>query len=126
MNITGKEVEQAGFPENFGDVWEMCGSDMTKRCTWDSSEPRMRLDRLHMCPKESLLQPDTFDLIGEALLANYGVYPSDHLGVWTEFVLMVQSVSGEKKGETNTTKQATHRDNGITADSVNDVAQSLQ
>lgn len=115
MNITGREVEQAGFPENFGDVWEMCGSDMTKRCTWDSSEPRMRLDRLHICPKESPLQPDTFDLIGEALLANYGVYPSDHLGVWTEFVLNVQSVSGEKKGETNTTdhEQTSHKDNGV-------------
>ena len=119
MNITGKEVEQAGFPDNFGDMWEMCGSDMTKRCTWDSTEPRMRLDRLHMCPKDSPLQPDTFDLVGEALLVNYGVYPSDHLGVWTEFVLK------DKDKQTNTTEQGSHelpKSSGHKADAT----QSLQ
>ena len=99
MNITGREVEQIGFPENFGDIWEMCGSDISKRCTWDSTEPRMRLDRIVMCPKDSPLQPDTFDLVGESLLDNYGVYPSDHLGVWTEFVLRDESTSSKDARE---------------------------
>ena len=100
MNITGNEVERAGFPDNFGDVWEMCGSDMTKRYTWESIDPWRRLDRLHMCPKDSPLQPDTFDLVGDTRLINYSVYPSDHLGVWTEFVLKDESASNDKKTNT--------------------------
>ena len=108
MNITGREVEQVGLPETFGDLWEMCGSDPRRKLTWDSTEPRMRLDRLYMCPKGSALQPTVFDLVGESLLDNYGVYTSDHLGVWAQFVLKEEEEShdseGEKKAEQNTNK----------------------
>lgn len=98
-NVMGREVEQVGLPDNFGDLWEMCGSDLSKRCTWDSTEPRIRLDRIYMCPKGSRLQPDTFDLVGESLLDNYGVYPSDHLGVWAEFVLKGESTCHDKESK---------------------------
>lgn len=100
-NITGREVEQVGLPESFGDLWEMCGSDPRRKLTWDSTEPRMRLDRLYMCPKGSALRPTTFDLVGESLLDNYGVYASDHLGVWAEFELkdMVEEENGKGEGE---------------------------
>ena len=87
MNITDQEVEQVGLPETFGDLWEMCGSDPRRKLTWESFEPTKRLDRLYMCPKGSALQPTTFDLVGECLLDDYGVYASDHLGVWVEFEL---------------------------------------
>ena len=99
-NITGREVEQVGLPESFGDLWEMCGSDPRRKLTWDSTEPRMRLDRLYMCPKGSALQPTTFDLVGESLLDNHGVYASDHLGVWAEFELKEEVVveGGNSKG----------------------------
>lgn len=102
MNITGREVEQVGLPETFGDLWEMCGSDPRRKLTWDSTEPRMRLDRLYMCPKGSSLQPTTFDLVGESLLDDHGVYASDHLGVWAEFELkevVVEVESSKKEGE---------------------------
>ena len=123
MNITGREVEQVGFPDNFGDVWEMCGSDPSKRCTWDSTEPRIRLDRIVMCPKNSPLQPDTFDLVGESLLDKYGVYPSDHLGIWTEFVLRDESTSFSDR------KCATEEGNVSSCGketASNDLRQSLQ
>lgn len=106
-NITGREVEQVGLPETFGDLWEMCGSDPRRKLTWDSTEPRMRLDRLYMCPKGSALQPTTFDLVGESLLDDHGVYASDHLGVWAEFELkevVVEVESSKKEGEKETEK----------------------
>ena len=127
MNITGKEVEQIGFPENFGDVWEMCGSDPTKRCTWDSSEPRIRLDRIYMCPNDSPLRPDTFDLVGESLLHNYGVYPSDHLGLWTEFVLKNdESANAGTAHDEPDTKQSSNELVKDNKDSTNEVQRSLQ
>ena len=136
MNITGKEVEQVGFPDNFGDLWQMCGSDLSKRCTWDSTEPRMRLDRIYMCPNDSPLQPKTFDLVGESLLDNLGVYPSDHLGVWVEFVLKddesAASDLNQKAKLDPAVKQATHEPvNNSTSSSSKDettkeLTQSLQ
>ena len=96
-NITGREVETVGLPETFGDVWEMCGSDPRRELTWDSYEPSVRMDRLYMCPKESALQPTTFDLVGEMPLDDYGVYVSDHLGVWVEFLLKDKDESSESE-----------------------------
>ena len=116
-NITGREVEQVGLPETFGDLWEMCGSDPRRKLTWDSTEPRMRLDRFYMCPKGSALQPTTFDLVGECLLDDYGVYASDHLGVWTEFELKEEAECLEESGKHEGEKKAEQSDKGSESES---------
>ena len=87
LNLLDKEVGQVGLPETFVDVWESCGSDFKQKCTWESCEPRLRLDRIYFCPNESKLQPTKFRLVGNSLLREYRMYPSDHLGLWAEFTL---------------------------------------
>lgn len=87
LNLMDREVTQVGLPENFVDVWEACGSDFKQKFTWDSSEPRFRLDRIYFCSENSKLQPSRFALVGNELLPKYKMYPSDHLGMWAEFVL---------------------------------------
>lgn len=87
LNLNDRELTQVGLPENFVDVWEACGSDFEQKFTWDSLEPRLRLDRMYFCPKNSKLQPSVFGLVGDELLSQYGVHPSDHLGMCAEFVL---------------------------------------
>lgn len=88
-NLMDKEVTIVGIPENIVDVWEACGSDIKQKFTWDSSEPRFRLDRAYFsATPDSKLQARKFVLVGDDLLAQYGVYPSDHLGMWVEFSLV--------------------------------------
>lgn len=87
LNLMEKEVAQiGGLPESFYDAWEKSGSDEEERYTWDSSEPRFRLDRLICCPVEADLTPAMFELVGREVLSSCGgAYPSDHLGIWAEF-----------------------------------------
>ena len=88
LNLMDSELAQiSGLPENFYDVWEVCGSDAEQRHTWDSSEPRFRLDRFCCCAgPEMRLVPVFFELLGrEELLKCGDMFPSDHLGLWAEF-----------------------------------------
>ena len=89
MNLMDQELDQVrGLPEHFFDAWEQCGSDSDHKYTWDSSEPRFRLDRLCYCSQKESLVPSVFELIGNKLLPECnGMYPSDHLGIWAEFEL---------------------------------------
>ena len=109
-NLNDEELEQVGLPAAFGDLWEMCGCDPRKKLTWESTDPWKRLDRLYMCPKGSVLQPTTFDLVGESLLDNYGVYASDHFGVWVEFEL--REVVEEESSEHECKKKAEYDSEG--------------
>ena len=101
-NLRDEELEQVGLPDTFGDLWE--------KLTWESTDPQKRLDQLYMCPKGSVLQPTTFDLVGESLLDNYGVYASDHFGVWVEFEL--REVVEEESSEHERKKKAKHDNEG--------------
>ena len=88
LNLMDKELAQiSGLPENFYDVWEYCGSEAEQKYTWDSSEPRFRLDRICCCTSQKkILVPFLFELLGrEELVQCGGTYPSDHLGLWAEF-----------------------------------------
>ena len=87
LNLMDNELAQiCGLPDNFYDVWEQCGSDFEQKYTWDSTEPRFRLDRLCCCTEESGLEPTMFELVGRETLPQCGrMYPSDHLGMWAEF-----------------------------------------
>ena len=88
LNLMDREVAQVGgLPDKFVDVWEACGSDFKQKFTWESSEPRFRLDRVYFCSDNSKLHPSRFVLVGKELLPNCRMYPSDHLGMWAEFIL---------------------------------------
>ena len=88
LNLMENELAQiSGLPENFYDVWESCGAEADQKYTWDSSEPRFRLDRFCCCASEDMkLTPTFFELLGREVLGRCGnSYPSDHLGLWAEF-----------------------------------------
>ena len=88
LNLMEKELAQLrGLPDNFFDVWERCGADEEQKYTWDSSEPRFRLDRLVCCARPEIgLVPNLFQLVGSEKLQRCGnMHPSDHLGMWAEF-----------------------------------------
>ena len=87
LNLMDKEVTQVKLPEGIVDVWEACGSQRKWKYTWDSLEPRFRLDRIYFLPNDPpKLQPTYFRLVGSELL-KFGVLPSDHLGMWAEFTV---------------------------------------
>lgn len=87
LNLIDKEVTRVKLPEGVVDVWEACGSQVKWKYTWDSAEPRFRLDRIYFLPNDPLkLKPTQFGLIGSELL-KCGVLPSDHLGMWAEFTV---------------------------------------
>jgi tyrosyl-DNA phosphodiesterase 2 len=88
LNLMEKELAQiSGLADNFYDAWEYCGSEEDQKYTWDSSEPRFRLDRIYCSAGEEVkLAPSLFQLLGREVMQKCGeVYPSDHLGVWVEF-----------------------------------------
>lgn len=90
LNLMDKELAQmCGLPDYFYDVWEKCGSEYDEKYTWDSSEPRFRLDRLLCCAGQDLkLVPSLFQLVGQERVQRCGdMFPSDHLGIWAEFEL---------------------------------------
>lgn len=85
LNLLEKEVHS--LPDNFVDAWEACGSGYQEKCTWESSDPRFRLDRVYFSsPNDnSKLVPTKFSLVGTSTIKGIGVHPSDHLGMWVEF-----------------------------------------
>ena len=90
LNLMDKELAQVrGLPDHFYDVWECCGSQEVQKYTWDSSEPRFRLDRLVCCSGGDMkLVPTLFQLLGRDKVQRCGeMFPSDHLGLWAEFEL---------------------------------------
>ena len=90
LNLLDKELAQvSGLPDDFYDVWETYGSEYSEKYTWDSNEPRFRLDRLLCCAnKDVKLLPSLFQLVGGDKLQKCGdMHPSDHLGIWAEFEL---------------------------------------
>lgn len=90
LNLTDKELAQLrGLPNGFYDVWEQCGEEQEHKYTWESSEPRFRLDRLLCCAGDDVkLRPSLFQLVGGEMVQKCGdLYPSDHLGLWAEFEL---------------------------------------
>ena len=113
LNLMDKELNQVGLPEDFADVWEASGADTRHKYTWDTTEPRFRLDRIYVTPKESQLRPIKFELIGGSLLKNLKAYPSDHLGLWSEFVLSGKSVVEENSEHSETTNKEEERDTTI-------------
>lgn len=99
LNVEGNEVNSVGLPENTVDLWQACGSDKEHQFTWDVSEndnldwpypnkPRLRFDRLYLCPSDGALRPKSFSLVGKERLASCGRFPSDHWGLWTELEVM--------------------------------------
>ncbi len=87
LNLLEKEVNS--LPDNIVDAWEACGSEYEEKCTWDSTDPRFRLDRVYFSsPMENpRLTPTKFRLVGTKTLKDIRVHPSDHLGMWVEFTL---------------------------------------
>ena len=89
MNLMDREAIQVGVPDGLADTWEASeGRDKdSNKYTWDSSEPRFRLDRMYYGPVDSALCLRKFQLVGASVLSKIGVYPSDHLGLYVEFFL---------------------------------------
>ncbi len=87
LNLLDKEV--FSLPDNIVDVWEACGAQYKDKCTWESSDPRLRLDRAYFStPADACtLRPTKFRLVGSSTVRGLGAYPSDHLGMWMEFSL---------------------------------------
>ena len=98
LNLRDKEVKSVGIPNGIVDVWEACGSPKEHQYTWDietndnltweyPNKPRARYDRLYLCPaEEERIKPQGFTLIGTDRVASIGRFPSDHYGVYVEFV----------------------------------------
>jgi len=98
LNLRDNEVKSVGIPNGVVDVWEACGSPEDHQYTWDAetndnypwnlpTKPRERLDRLYLCPaEEEKVRPQGFTLIGTDRVASIGRFPSDHYGIYVEFV----------------------------------------
>lgn len=98
LNVSDEEVKSVGVPDGIVDVWEACGSPEEYRYTWDMEtndnrpwslpdKPRARLDRLYLCPAdEEKIKPQGFAFTGTDRLPSIGKFPSDHYGVYVEFV----------------------------------------
>ena len=98
LNVRDDEVRSVGVPDGIIDVWEACGSPEAHRYTWDSKtndnfpwkspdEPQVRLDRLYLCPAdEEKIRPQSFTLIGTDRIPSIGRFPSDHYGIYVEFI----------------------------------------
>ena len=98
LNLRDKEVKSVGVPNGIVDVWEACGSPKEYQYTWDietndnltwefPNKPRARFDRLYLCPAdEEKIKPQGFTLTGTDRLPSIGRFPSDHYGVYVEFV----------------------------------------
>ncbi len=95
LNVRDHEVKSVGLPKNTVDLWQACGSKKEHQFTWDVSEndnlqwpypnrPRLRFDRLYLCPGDGNLQARSFSLVGKERLASCGRFPSDHWGIWVE------------------------------------------
>ena len=93
LNVRDAEVRSVGLPENTVDVWEACGSQEEHKYTRDVSandwrypnKPKLRLDRLYLCPRDRQLHPKSFALVGKERLPGIDRFPSDHWGIWAEF-----------------------------------------
>ena len=96
LNVNDEEVKSVGVPNGMVDVWEACGSPKEHQYTWDTetndnfpwsfpNNPRLRLDRLYLCPEEKI-KPQGFMLIGTERVTNIGRFPSDHYGIYVEFI----------------------------------------
>ena len=98
LNLRDKEVQSVGIPNGIVDVWEACGSPKEHQYTWDietndnlswkyPNKPRARYDRLYLCPAEGdRIKPQGFTLIGRERVTSIGRFPSDHYGIYVEFV----------------------------------------
>ncbi|XP_065904770.1 tyrosyl-DNA phosphodiesterase 2-like [Dysidea avara] len=98
LNLRDKEVKAVGIPDRAVDLWEACGSSKEYEYTWDIStndnltwefpnKPRMRFDRLYLCPADDQkIKPQKFSLIGTDRVISIGRFPSDHYGIYTEFI----------------------------------------
>ena len=98
LNVNDEEVQSVGIPNGIVDVWESCGSPKEHQYTWDTEtndnfawsfpdKPRLRLDRLYLCPAdEEKIKPQGFMLIGTERIINIGRFPSDHYGIYVEFM----------------------------------------
>ncbi|XP_065904352.1 tyrosyl-DNA phosphodiesterase 2-like isoform X2 [Dysidea avara] len=93
LNISSnQEVTDVGVPDKIVDLWEACGSPKRHKYTWnvgnsDNPQPLLRLDRLYLCPADDQkIKPQKFYLIGTEKIVNIGRYPSDHFGIYTEFM----------------------------------------
>ena len=93
LNVRDAEVNSVGLPEKTVDVWEACGSQEEHKYTrdiladdwWYPDEPKLRLDRLYLCPRDRQLHPTSFALVGKERLPGIDRFPSDHWGIWAEF-----------------------------------------
>ena len=98
LNVSDEEVKSVGIPHGIVDVWEACGSPKQHQYTWDAetndnfprcfpNKPRWRLDRIYLCPTdEEKIKPQGFTLIGTQRVTNIGRFPSDHYGIYVEFL----------------------------------------
>ncbi len=95
LNVRDNEVKSVGLPKDAVDLWQVCGSDKDNQFTWDVSEndnlvwpypnkPRLRFDRVYLCPGDGALRPKRFSLVGKDRLPSCGRFPSDHWGIWVE------------------------------------------
>ena len=99
LNLRDQELKVIQIPERSVDVWQSCGSVMEEKFTWDMTansniswehqyKPKMRFDRLYLSPYGmDTARPVKFELIGKDYAADCERYPSDHWGMWAEFIV---------------------------------------
>ena len=96
LNIREAEVKSVKVPDGILDAWQVCGSKVDTKFTWDlkmndnldwpyPSRPQARYDRVYCTSPGGALKPTTFELVGQDRLHNCDRFPSDHWGMWVEF-----------------------------------------
>ena len=98
LNVNDEEIKSVGIPNGIIDVWEACGSPKEHQYTWDTEtndnfqwkcpdEYQVRLDRVYFClADEEKIKPQGFTLVGTERVTGIGRFPSDHYGIYVEFV----------------------------------------
>ncbi|XP_068200848.1 tyrosyl-DNA phosphodiesterase 2-like [Palaemon carinicauda] len=97
LNARDHEVK-ATQPTSIFDLWEVCGSRISNRWTWNMEEntnkqipskPKCRFDRLYMNQSTPAhLVPEEFRLIGKEKVSGMPCFPSDHWGILVRFKVL--------------------------------------
>ena len=106
LNVDDMEIDRAGLPKSFIDVWEACGNVEEHRYTYDTiindnhtrfvKKWKRRIDRLYLSPSASqdkCFEPVSFELVGKERVGSCQRFPSDHWGIF--LVLNLNNVGSQ-------------------------------
>ena len=91
MNTFDAEIQDIGLPGAVSDIWQFMGADKKECKTWNTNFLVHRPDRVYFGPRDGIVYPTSFDLVGRDKLVGLDCHPSDHLGILIDFQLREKS-----------------------------------